>query len=299
MGKKKQKSEINLIGFITGAAIVFFILLAVYVLLSFFGIFTTANEMVCIRNRGTLKYVYQMYNAVEGKKVADRTLGVAFLVAGGYVTNTQAKSASLGKMVWRVYENGAVDVFCTYDEAVLSVYDYESSFFGQDNVIALKGSWKVGNGLLSPAKNGENRAVFGPTDGTDYTIELSVEYIGGDKEHSGYGIYYRATKTSAPSGYIFQFDPGSGKSFTVRKVSKGKESAPFQQISMLKAMGKNFDMNQPHDIKIVVAGQNQVISVDGIQVLNFTDPAFSSGIVGVRTWNDSNVRFFKVSVIKQ
>ena len=299
MGKKRKQSVFSLMNIITGVAITLFSILAFYVLLSFFGIFTTANETVCIRNRGILKDVYQQYNVVEGQQVADRTTGVAFLVAGGYLTNAQATSKSLNKMVWRVYENGAVDVFCSFDEAVRSVFVYESSFFGQDNVVALRGAWKVGNGMLYPAKNGDNRAIFGGTSGTDYAIELNVQYLGGTKERSGYGIYYRVTETAALSGYVFQFDPGFEDTFTVRTVTKGNVSTPIRQIAVLKALGSGFDINHPHDIKIIVSGQNQAISVDGVEVLNFTDPTFNCGSVGVRTWNDANVRFFKVKVTKQ
>jgi hypothetical protein len=299
MGKKRKKSKINLMNFIIGVAITLFSALAIYVFFSFWGIFNSANETVCIRNRGTLKYVYQMYNAIEGKKIIDKTMGVAFLIPGGYLTPTQAKSESLSEMVWRVYENGAVDVFCDYNQAVRSVYNYRSSFFGQDNVIALKGSWRVGNGMLYPAAEGDNRAIFGTTSGTDYTIEINAQYLGGSEEGSGYGIYYRVTEIAALTGYLFQFDAGEEKNFSVRTVAKGKVSAPFQKVSMQKAMGSKFDLNLPHDIKIEIVGQTHTIMVDGVKILNFSDASFSSGSVGVRSWNDSNIRFNKVSVTKK
>jgi len=240
-----------------------------------------------------------MYSIVEKKPVVDHTIGVAFLVDGGYMTGNQAKSESLSKMVWRVYASGAVDVFCTAVDAELSTEVYKSTFFAKDNIQSLKGSWKTGNGVLSPVAAGENCVIFGGTSGTNYTIKINAAYLGGNPKRSGYGIYYRVSDGTELSGYVFQFDPGKGNIFELRKVVKGRESKIIHFASMFETMGGGFDITAPHDIKIVVAGQSHVISIDGTQFLNFTDTTFSSGSVGVRTWNDSIVRFNKVIVTKQ
>lgn len=299
MEKNRHTSGFTLINFLIGVTIVIFLLMTLYVVLGFLGVFSLAKETVCQSNRGILKNTYQMYSIVENKKVEDHTIGVGFLIAGGYMTTAQSESGSLSQMVWRVYDNGTVDVFCSVNEADQSASVIKSSFFEKDNVLPLKGSWKTGNGVLFPVSDGENRAIFKKTSGTDYTIEINVEYLGGDPKNSGYGIYYRVTEIVNISGYIFQFDPGKGKIFAVRKVAKGKEGAIFQQISMVEVMGSDFDIYLPHVIKIVLEGQNQIISVDGVQILNFSDPTFSSGSVGIRSWNDSNVRFNEVKVTKK
>ncbi|MGB7594130.1 MAG: hypothetical protein WBL80_01020 [Erysipelotrichaceae bacterium] len=296
---QRQSSGFTLIGFLIGVCIAVFLLMTAYVVFGFLGIFNLAHETVCQSNRGILKNVYDMYSIVEKKPVADHTTGVAFLVDGGYMTQDQAKSESLSKMVWRVYDSGAVDVFCTLVDANLSTEVYRSTFFAKDNIQSLKGSWKTGNGVLSPVAAGENRAIFGGTSGTDYTIEINVAYLGGNPKRSGYGIYYRVSDGKDLSGYVFQFDPGKGNIFAVRTVVKGRESKIIHFTSMVETMGSGFDITAPHDIKIVVAGQSHVISVDGVQVLIFTDATFSSGSVGVRTWNDSIIRFNKVIVTKQ
>jgi hypothetical protein len=298
MRKKRYSSEFNLIGILSAAAIVFFAVMALLVMFGFQGIFSSANQTVCQSNRGLLKYVYQLYSIVEKKNVKNLTVGVAFLLGGGYMTEKQAQSDSLSQMVWRVYDNGAVDVFCNYTAAAMSTDVYKSSFYSQDNVIALKGSWNVGDGMLYPVASGENRAIFGGTDGTDYTIEINAVYLGNDEEQSGYGIFYRASDIAAISGYIFQFDRGKGDLFLVRKMVKGKEAGILQKISMLESMGPDFDITAPHDITIVVTGKNQRILVDGIMVLSFDDSTFSSGNVGVRSWSESDVRFNTVTVTK-
>ncbi|TFG82802.1 MAG: hypothetical protein E4G74_02155 [Erysipelotrichales bacterium] len=299
MGKQRHSSGFTLISFLTGVAIVIFILMALYVASGFFGFFTLAHETVCQNNRGILKNVYAMYNIVENKKVADRTTGVSFLVNDGYMTLDQAKSDTIRQMVWRVYKNGAVDVFCSSAEADASIDTYQSTFFATDDVQALKGSWKVGNGLLTPAVNGENRAVFEGTDGTDFVIEINAEFLGGKVKQSGYGIYYRASAVADISGYLFKFDHGKGDLFIVSKVAGGKETGVIVQVSMDEAMGTGFDINQAHDITIMVIGQQHAISVDGVEIMRFTDATFSSGNVGVRSWSDSIVRFYKVNVTKK
>jgi hypothetical protein len=295
---KYRKVRRRLPGPITIIAIVLISMMGLYVLFGVFGIFNATGETVCQNNRGILKRFYQLYAISDKKTVKDNTVGVLFLVESGYMTVQQAQRNSLSDMVWRVYSNGAVDVFCTDTEATLSTYSYESTFYAKDNVKALKGSWKVGNGVLQPAANGENRAAFGGTDGTDYTIEINATYISGSAAKSGYGIYYRATEKSDISGYVFQFDVGAGNVFVVRKVQNGKESSIIHKATMMETMGIEFDINKPHEIEIEITGSSHKISVDDVVVLTFEDDTFSGGVVGVRSWNDTQVSFNKVLVNK-
>jgi len=263
------------------------------------GYIAKAQESVCHANRGTLKRIYSGYSILEHKSVADNTVGVEFLTEEGYLTDVQAQSDALNGMIWRVYENGVVDVFCDEGEAEVATYLFHSSFDTLDKVKVLTGSWEVVDGVLKPTKNGENRAIFEGTSGTDYTVEMNAVYLSGAKSQSGYGIYYRATEGSAISGYAFQYDPGAGNAFVVREVVNGKETGTIQRVTMSSSMGKDFDITEPHDIKIDVVGDKHVINVDGKKVLEFTDDTFQSGSVGVRTWNDSKVLFDEVTVTKK
>jgi len=173
---------------------------------------------------------------------------------------------------------------------------YQSDFSSMANIKVLKGAWQVLDGILSPAKPGEDRAILPGTSGTDYDIQLSATLTSAKPGSSGYGIYYRATESADISGYCFQYDPGAGNRFVVKKVTNGKESTSFQMVSMSKVMGSGFDMAASHDIEISVAGDNHVITVDGIKVMDFNDSTFTSGSVGVRSWNDSKVQISDINV---
>ena len=109
----------------------------------------------------------------------------------------------------------------------------------------------------------------------------------------GYGVYYRTDGKLDISGYIFQYDPGYGKSFLVRKVDKGGEKSPFQRVKM----PDNFSIyNESHDITITVENDHHIIRVDGEVVFDFQDDTFSSGMPGFRTWGNSDVSFHDVVV---
>lgn len=297
MTRKKKSGGFTLIELIVVIAIL--AVLAMILIPNITGYITKTQDSVCLSNRGSLKRVYAGYAILEQKSVADNTIGVGFLAEAGYLSEAQSEGDALKAMVWRVFENGVVDVYCSVADANETAYLFHSGFETMSNIKVLTGSWEVVDGVLKPTKNGENRAVFNGTSGTDYAVEMNAIYLSGSKSQSGYGIYYRATEESAISGYAFQYDPGAGNAFVVRKVVNGKESATIQRVTMSSTMGKDFDITEPHDIKIEVVGDKHVISVDGKKVLEFTDDTFQSGSVGVRTWNDSKVLFDEVTVTKK
>jgi hypothetical protein len=202
-------------------------------------------------------------------------------------------------MVWRVFDTGIVDVYCSSSDANVATNMYQNTFDSMSQLRVLKGSFEVVNGQLKPAAAGENRAIFNGTNGTDYTIEMNAVYLSGAQSQSGYGIYYRATEAADITGYAFQFDPGSGNAFVVREVVNGKETNTIKRVTMASTMGASFDITKPHDIKIEVVGVSQVISVDGVQILKFDNSTFSSGSVGVRTWNNTDARFNDVTITKK
>jgi prepilin-type N-terminal cleavage/methylation domain-containing protein len=178
---------------------------------------------------------------------------------------------------------------------------FYSDFTTNDNIIDLynKG-FKVINGVLMPTTSGENRALFSGTNDTDYNIKIDAKYSTSSSSQTGYGIYYRATNAgtdkTAVSGYCFQFDPGAGSLFTVRKVVNGKESSAFQSIPMKTIFPSGFDIKANHNIEIDVVGTRQIIKVDGVQVFDFNDSTFTQGSVGVRTWNNSTTQFGEATI---
>jgi hypothetical protein len=166
---------------------------------------------------------------------------------------------------------------------------YASSFDNMDGLRILLGSWTVSNGTLRPTgAAGEHRVALGTGTWTDFQIDVTATLLSGP----GYGVYYRSNGQTAISGYIFQFDPGLGNKFVVRKVVNGVEQTQFQSANM----PPGFDLNAPHQISVKVVGTQQYMIVDGKVVLQFKDSTFTSGTAGLRTWSNTQVVFDNVVV---
>ena len=177
---------------------------------------------------------------------------------------------------------------------------FYSEFSSFDNIKVLGNfKWSIDSNLLKPIGAGEHRLLFENSNGTDYNIKVEAKYVSPGATKTGYGIYYRtqegATNANEINGYCFQFDPGIGNRFVVRKVVNGNEQTPFQSV----AMSQGFDINATHDIEIEVIGSSHVIKVDGVQVMNFTDSSFTEGSVGLRTWSTSKSEFSEATVTKR
>lgn len=151
------------------------------------------------------------------------------------------------------------------------------------------GKWAVVDGMLVPPLAGGSVA-FGDTSWTDVQLDVSATLSGG----SGYGVYFRSDGKSKISGYCFQFDPGLGNKFAVRKVVEGKESAPVA-IAKMPADFKVYDAT--HVITIDAVGSHIVCKVDGVTVLDFKDETFKSGGAGLRAWGKSTVGFLSATAL--
>jgi hypothetical protein len=173
---------------------------------------------------------------------------------------------------------------------------FQSYFDSMSDLKPLMGDWGLtGTGGLKPNalnRAGEQRLAFGDSTWTDYSIDVTATLESGP----GYGVYYRADSNRDISGYIFQYDPGLGNKFVVRKVEKGQERSPFQSV----VMPSNFSlaMNKQHDINITVKGDQHTILVDGQSVLSFKDTTFTKGNAGLRSWGGSSVVFDSATVSK-
>jgi len=169
---------------------------------------------------------------------------------------------------------------------------FASAFNDQNGLTRLMGQWNTGHGTLNNRPGQESRIAFGDNAWTDYEIRVSATLTQGN----GYGVYYRADGNPNITGYVFQYDPGLGNRFVVRKVIGGVEQAPFQSI----AMPAGFPIyNQAHDISVSVVGDRHVIKVDNQPVLQFQDSAFNSGSGGFRTWGNTEANFDNLSVVQK
>jgi len=170
---------------------------------------------------------------------------------------------------------------------------FSSVFDNLNGIKTIMGAWTANGKLNSSLSAYENRAVFGDPTWTNYVLNTNAVLSKGN----GYGIYYRATvpnASSAINGFIFQFDPGLGNKFLVRKVINGKETSPIQSASM----PAGFSLNTMHSISISISGDKHVIKVDGAVVLDFANNSFMNGQAGVRSWGSSNVNFDNLEVTK-
>jgi len=105
-------------------------------------------------------------------------------------------------------------------------------------------------------------------------------------------MYYRCDGNPNITGYIFQFDPGLGNKFAVRKVVGGNEFPPFQSADI----PAGFQVNGQHGVLVKTQGSLHTIKVDGNTVLEFHDSQYSSGMAGLRSWANSKVNFTRFSV---
>lgn len=166
------------------------------------------------------------------------------------------------------------------------------SFNDQSQLKHLAGNWTIDNGSLANEPGQENRVAFGDTSWDNYTIKVSAILNQGN----GYGIYYRADGNPNITGYVFQYNPGLGNRFIVRKVLGGSEQPPIQSV----AIPKGFPVyNQSHDISITVIGDRTLIQVDNQTIMDFRDSSFASGSGGFQTWGQTVANFDNLRVAEQ
>lgn len=168
---------------------------------------------------------------------------------------------------------------------------FSTGFDNMNNLKILMGKWSINNGSLLSTATGESRLAFGDNAWTDYEIKVGAVLTKGN----GYGIYYRADGNPNITGYVFQYDPGLGNKFVVRKVINGQQQSPSQSVSMPAGFAI---LNQAHDISIAVVGNRQIIKVDNQPVMDFTDSSFTSGSGGFRTWSGTTASFDNLTVVK-
>jgi len=162
---------------------------------------------------------------------------------------------------------------------------FNTDFDSLNGLTSLQGQWAVVNGQLVPTGSGENRIAFGSADWTDVELNVSATLNAG----RGFGVYYRSDGKTSISGYCFQYDPGLGNKFVVRKVTRGSESAPIASFDM----PAGFSIyGAQHDIAIKVVGDRHVVTVDGKQVLSFSDATYKSGGAGLRSWDGGSAVSF-------
>jgi len=252
----------------------------------------------CLANRTSAEQADMLYS-IDYSTVSP---SFAALVAKGYLNRTPA-CASKGVYVWQTTAGSAPHrvLACsihgyTVNGSTSSNIIYSNEFSDLSGLRALGPAstvqsplWTTLNGKLYNPGSGEQRIAFGDASWKDYTLDVTANLF----NKRGYGIYYRSNGADNISGYCFQYDPGSG-AFLVRKVTNGRESSPIASVRI----PSGFPIyNADHAISISVTGSSHAISIDGTQVLAFTDSTYSTGGGGFRSW-DSAVTFDNLTVTK-
>jgi len=217
---------------------------------------------------------------IQGQSLVEYALILALIVA----------SVALALLAMGV---SARDVYCLAAgglglDAQCAHYLHDD-FSNLDGWTIDRGSWQSVDGMLCGGP-GEGR-IFRNLEGSDYTITLDGATL---SQGNGYGTYFRVSEAPDFSGYSFQYDPGYGGAFIMRKWVNGNEiSPPFGRTRV----GANYDWwNTPRQVQIEVKGDTFTAYVDGEQVLQASDSTYTSGGVGLRTWDGTKACFDAISV---
>ena len=148
-----------------------------------------------------------------------------------------------------------------------------------------KNSWTISNGQMCN-KNPNEQRVYNSCSSqnklTDYSVNLKNTQL---MQGNGYGVFVRMASTAPTNGIVFQYDPGLN-GFVFRKWVNGWEVNPALAF---KAMPGYKWYDKPHDITVKVQGNTYTAYVDGAAVLSATDNTYSSGSVGLRTWDSTKM----------
>jgi prepilin-type N-terminal cleavage/methylation domain-containing protein len=266
-------------------------ILSAYILPKYKSSIIKAKEKQCLATRTNVEKAAQIYLFEHEDAISPPDFQT--LVTENYL-DKYPKCTANGSYVW--VSTAPLKLMCSIHSALAIVPEpdvsplFTSDFDDMSGFTTLKGKWKIKDGVLHNQRRASQILIDdGPWE--DYTITANAKLDKGD----GYGIYYRASVDSKDKidGYIFQYDPGLGNSFVVRKITDGRESAPIARVSM----PSDFPIyDQYHQIEISIQGDSHEISIDGESILSFNDSSFTSGTSGFRTWDKTSAYFDEIAV---
>ncbi len=247
---------------------------------------TRAEASTCMANRTIVERAAATYRSTENTAAAS----LQSFVTRGYVKKLPTCPGK-GVYLWKSGGANASDdsLLCSIHFAGTGTALWTSDWTNLSLIKNNYGSWKYVNGKLVNVGDA-TQSLFTNTVPADFRFEADATLGKGP----GYGFYFRSTTTSKGlSGYAFQFDPGLGNKFVVRKVTNGAESGPIVSANMPPGYSV---YSATHHTTITAIGDHIVIKVDGVPVLDFNDKTYSSGQVGVRSWGASSVGLGDISV---
>ncbi|MEA3307057.1 MAG: family 16 glycoside hydrolase [Elusimicrobiota bacterium] len=267
-------------------------ILSAYVLPKYKNSITKAKEKQCLATRINVEKAAQLY--IFEHEDAASPPDFQTLLSENYIDKYPVCTAG-GSYIW--VSTTPLKLGCSIHGGVPLILPetdapplFTSNFDDTAGFITLDGKWKVKDGILSNQRR--NSQIF-IEDGNweDCSIAVNAKLEKGN----GYGIYYRASIDSNEKidSYIFQYDPGLGNKFVVRKINDSRETGPIASI----AMPSDFPVyDQYHQIEIKVQDDSHEIYVNGEKVLDFNDSTFTSGTSGFRTWDSTKASFEEIEI---
>ncbi|WP_322487448.1 family 16 glycoside hydrolase [Chloroflexus sp.] len=151
------------------------------------------------------------------------------------------------------------------------------------------GRWQIRDGRLCIDGSGR---IYQPLDRSDYVINLDVARL---TQGNGYGIFFRDSGGARFNGYSFQYDPGYGQgAFIFRKWVNGNElTVPIARVDA----PRGYDWyGADRKVQLEVRGDTFTAYIDGKPVAQVRDSSFTSGGIGLRSWDNSSACFDQLSV---
>jgi competence protein ComGC len=251
-----------------------------------------AQDKQCLYNRTTVGRMNLYYTLDKGSG----SPSLETLVEAKYLEEVP-ECASKGTYIWFTSTASGTSeqyLMCSIhgwtqpaQPAAESGAAFSSDFNDMAGLTVLKGKWDIVDGNLVPG-NGHNIVVYGKKDWKDYKLDVNATLLKGKT----YGIYYRADGGAKISGYLFEFDPGSKKTFSVSRVTDGKET----KIDSLTLPEDYPFYGQSHQVSISVTGDQHAIQVDGETVFSFTDSTYAAGMAGLQNLSGADVVFENTQV---
>jgi hypothetical protein len=202
---------------------------------------------------------------------------------------------AVGAMTLKLTGTSISEVFCKVVSGLGFSSQYCDSAYCQSSFDSLDGwqsvrnmGWEVRDGKLCNTSNLGQNYLFNECSmqnlPDDYTVKISGATLA---KGNGYGLFFRLQDyDSTPNGYAFQYDPGLGGAFVVRKWVNGYEINPpivWKKVPNYTWLGTD------RDLEVQVKGDTFTAFADGQEVLTFTDPNYKSGGIGLRTWDSTAV----------
>ncbi|MCS6887347.1 family 16 glycoside hydrolase [Chloroflexus sp.] len=166
---------------------------------------------------------------------------------------------------------------------------FRDDFSSLNNWSIQSGRWQIRDGRL--CIDGPGR-IYRPLDRSDYVINLDVARI---TQGNGYGIFFRDSGDAKFNGYSFQYDPGYGQgAFIIRKWVNGNElSTPIARVNA----PAGYDWyGADRQVRVEVRGDTFTAYIDGQPAVQIRDNSFTSGGIGLRSWDNTSACFDNLSV---